>query len=190
MLNRKAADLVDRETTTGLGQYSLRLPSYRSSYARRYHPYPAVRRRARNDEPYMVRPVGTSYGNVLTTLWLRRICYRTGLLTSTLRPPSTSWSYPQVCNWCVHFLSPWPARFTRTHICQQRPIQGDHSDDDDVTMFALDEGTSKQARKKQGREVTHPEEEKAWDDNTAEAITRPPARLTLVSSTSHLYACS
>ncbi|EPT00701.1 hypothetical protein FOMPIDRAFT_1049471 [Fomitopsis schrenkii] len=136
MLNRKAADLVDRETTTGLGQYSLRLPSYRSSYARRYHPYPAVRRRARNDEPYMDRLVDFDFEAAEHVLEL---------------PPSL----------------------------QLRPIQGDHSDDDDVTMFALDEGTSKQARKKQGREVTHPEEEKAWDDNTAEAITRPPARLTL-----------
>ena len=51
---RKVADMLDRETTMGPGHYSLRLPSYRSSHARRYHPYPAVRRYARHNELYMV----------------------------------------------------------------------------------------------------------------------------------------
>ncbi|KAH9839833.1 uncharacterized protein C8Q71DRAFT_464267 [Rhodofomes roseus] len=36
-----------------LGSYPLRLPSYRSAHGRRYHPYPAVRRHANNDESYM-----------------------------------------------------------------------------------------------------------------------------------------
>ncbi|KAH9924786.1 uncharacterized protein B0H18DRAFT_1119802 [Fomitopsis serialis] len=36
-----------------LGHYPLRLPSYRSAHARRYHPYPAARRHTNNDEFYM-----------------------------------------------------------------------------------------------------------------------------------------
>ena len=86
MLNRKVAGMLDRETTVGTGHYSLRLPSYRSSHARRYHPYPVVRRYARNDEFYMVWLATPFFGITLTDLESRRICQRTEFLTSTTKP--------------------------------------------------------------------------------------------------------
>jgi len=44
---------VARTLNMALGLYPLRLPSYRSAHARRYHPYPAVRRHTNNDDFYM-----------------------------------------------------------------------------------------------------------------------------------------
>ena len=90
MLNRKVADTLGLETTMGSGHYALRLPSYRSSHARRYHPYPAVRRYDRNDELYKVRFLTTLLGTVPIDSELVRIfegpTHRLRLRSSRTRP--------------------------------------------------------------------------------------------------------
>ncbi|KZT65660.1 hypothetical protein DAEQUDRAFT_740547 [Daedalea quercina L-15889] len=100
----------------GLGQYPLRLPSYRSAHARRYHPYPTVRRRSNNNADYMVR-----FNEVNPAqhphVWV------VGCL---LQDPIPDFDYEAA----EHVFELPPS-------LQLRPVRRDDDDDDDVTAFEL-----------------------------------------------------
>ena len=66
-------------------------------------------------------------------------------------------------------------------------MQRDNDNDNDVMAFALDGGASKDVQEKKGGEVMVAEEEQALSGDPAKssAVTRPSARLTLVSRLIH-----
>ena len=70
--------------------------------------------------------------------------------------------------------------------------RSEDGNDDDVKAFALDGSASKDVQVKRNKEVMVAEEEEVSDDTPAKssAVTRPSAKLTLVSLVPHLVRLS
>lgn len=88
---------------------------------------------------------------------------------------------------CTHHLPGTVGSYTNAIYFHQRPVQRDNDNDNDVMAFTLDGGASKAVQEKKGGEVMVAEGEQALSGDQAKspAVTRPSARLTLVSRLTH-----